>query len=190
MTASTFTPGPFTIGDTVYCASFERRTKQVKCPDCLGTKALSVTLGDGETTYKIPCAGCSLGFDPPRGFIEEAIYEPRADARLVVGVESNRCADGTIEYSYRFAGNWYADQDRTFSTESEAIRKSFELKAEHEADENQRLAAKTKDHRKWSWHVHYYRRQIKDAEATIERAQKQLGIAVGKAKDARARGES
>ena len=61
------------IGDVVWTARLKHCEFRETCPDCLGTKAVTLLLENGER-HKLECKTCYPGgFDPPRGYITKWI---------------------------------------------------------------------------------------------------------------------
>jgi hypothetical protein len=51
----------FNIGQTIFYANVSWTSKDVQCPDCLGTKKWKVTLPSGEE-FQHPCNTCRRGY--------------------------------------------------------------------------------------------------------------------------------
>jgi len=165
----------FNIGDHVWRATFESVERWVSCPDCGGTKTLAVELFDG-TRYTIDCVGCAPGLVEPRGVvcIHDRVASPKLDRIVGVRIEASK-----IEYS--LATSYCVVECDLFKSEADAQKRAAELAAEHDEHERRRALVKHNENRNWAWHVHYYRRQIKDAQKTIEHATARLHVALEKA---------
>ena len=70
--------------------------------------------------------------------------------------------------------------DLEFETKEEAEVKALELAMEWNKEELERINRKEKNNRTWSWHVHYYRKMIRDKEKEITRAKEKLNVAQSK----------
>jgi len=152
--------------------------KWVTCPDCFGTKTLSVILGDG-TEMVIDCAGCAPGLNEPRGVIKSYDYEPIVESKTVTGLS----IDGEeIEYHFHLAGSCYtvAKSEDIFASKGEAEERAEVLFEECRRNQENSLQRKEKPTRDWAWHVHYYRQQIRRAKQDIERAEAKLNVAIQK----------
>lgn len=156
----------FNIGDTVWFAGFGHRSVWVKCPDCLGSKHLTVIFADGQKVT-IDCAGCSRGYEPPIGVVEQYETSGKVEELVVAGVrrEDDRYRGRRVDYT--FSGGTVISEEYVFATEAEAIEKGKVRAAEWLADENKRLLAKTKNHRTWAWNAHYHRDKIRQLEKEI-----------------------
>lgn len=169
----------FQIGDKVWVAGYDQSDTQVECPDCMGAKHVKVTLKDG-TEYSLDCSGCAPGYDKPRGWVKR--YERKATAwpGTVQRVEVSHRDSDTYHYGTH---NRSADEDDVFATHDEAVVRAADvIRRREEEDKTYRIHEKERNHRTWSWHVTYYRSQIRDAKKTIERVTAQLHGAREKAK--------
>ena len=159
------------MGDKVYRATYKETEKFITCPDCCGTKHVSVILGDG-TSVTIECGGCDPGgYQSSTGAIKQYEYKVEVVECTVVGV---RAQYGEIEYDLlpRFNVNsfcYYTVKDEeVFCTHQEAAEYGEVLRLKHESEANKRLMAKTKDHKSWAWNAAYHMRCIKKLEAELE----------------------
>ena len=175
----------FNIGTKVFQSDYARREHWITCPDCLGSKRIKVTLGDG-TELLIECGGCNPGgYEPPQGVIRQYEYSVETKERTVTGV----CMHGS-EVSYEldhFPGqcSYYTAKDgEVFATKEEALAHGEQMKSEHEAAENKRWLAKTKDHKSWAWNATYHRQCIKRAEKDLEYHRGKVQVCVAKVKEA------
>lgn len=167
----------FRIGDECWVARLENTHKWVECPECCGQKALIIIMGDG-THHALDCEGCKRGYLPPSGYVETWEYRPIVEKRTIIGV---RMEDDHIKYDT--GGHFYENQDMICSTEELARVQADLLKKSHEEREADRIKNKVKQHRSWSWHVHYYRREIREHKRRIEYAERCLDIAKLKSKE-------
>lgn len=164
------------IGDRVWYAQQKTVSKDVVCPECLGQKALTVTLGDGSTV-SIDCAGCALGYEPPRGYV--SYWDHIADVCLVTIDRVEATAD-KIEYG--FNGCYRADAENLFTTEEQANIRALELAEKWNKEQLDRINQKEKNNHTWSWHVHWHRSQIRKAKKDLEYNEAKLAVAKVKAK--------
>jgi len=172
---------PYNIGDKVWHASRKTTEKKVTCPECFGEKYLTVILGD-RSLVTIDCAGCASGYDPPKGYV--TYHKQDVEVKLVTICKVEIYSDRT---EYGFDGSEHAhhvakDSD-FFSTKPEAEVRAKELAEEYNKEQLAKIHRKEKSHRDWSWHVHYYRKMIRDAEKTIEMAKAKLDVARMKEKE-------
>lgn len=161
----------YNIGAKVWYAKREAITEREPCPECFGKRYLTVILGD-ESEVTIDCVGCASGFEAPKGYI--LYYKQTADvARITIDrVEINR---DYVEYLFNECR--IARDTEVFITKEEAEIRAKELAEEHNRQEYKRIHRKEKNNRTWSWHVHYYRKMIRNAERDIERAKERLDVA-------------
>jgi len=165
----------YNINDKVWHASRNSTLEKVTCPECFRKKYLTVTLG-GDSQVTIDCAGCSVGIDPPRGFV--TYYKQDIDVRLIT-IDRVEINPDYVEYAFDMVGCGYhlAKDKDLFATKEEAEVRAKELAEEWNKEQLAKIHRKEKNNHTWSWHVHYYRRQIRDAKQTIEYAEKKLDAA-------------
>jgi hypothetical protein len=173
----------FKIGDKVFKGFYGRKERWVKCPDCFGSKRVKVVLGD-DTEVSIECGGCYPGgFDPSLGIIRQYDYVTEAREHTVTGV--NLRADVVSYELDNFGGSYYTATDQeVFATKDEAQAAAEEQRAHHEAEENRRLMAKTKDHKSWAWNATYHRRCAANAAKELAYHQEKARVCAAKSKEA------
>ena len=139
-------------------------------------------MGD-ETRHTINCEGCRSGYDDPKGYIIE--WDKLYAVRIVVigGIEQS--AEGVQYHVDCVSGGYsYAEEANLFE-DSQNAQVAAILRQEEEV---KRIASyekrKAMPNKSWNWHVCYYRRQIKEAHQTIERATRLLNMAKEHAKSA------
>ncbi len=92
---------PFAEGQEVWWAGNASEKVTVECPECCGTRAITMVKGNGEEV-SLACGMCSLGFDPPRGTITEWVWN-HAPQKLTLGPLTsvdNHGPDGATRYCY------------------------------------------------------------------------------------------
>jgi len=165
----------YNIGDRVWYAGREGIEERVICPECFGKKYLTVILGD-DSKVTIDCAGCGGGYQPPKGYVTYYEQSVKVEEVIIykVEIESN-----SVRYGFnKFDGRHYiVDDTEIRSTKKMAEIRAKELAEEWNEKELARIHQKKKNNHTWSWHVHYYRRQIREAERTIEYAKARLDAA-------------
>jgi len=169
----------FQIGDQVWIARCEQEQQWATCPDCGGTRYVTV-IANGDT-HTVPCAGCSRGYESPSSVVPYWSYVPTVEQGVIGGVE---VSGDSFEYRVPAGehSSWIKTEAELFLTESEALQKAQAMQEEYDVKEKARIFSKKEEWRTWAWHVTYYRRQIRDAQATIERATQQLNYAQTKEK--------
>lgn len=175
----------FQIGDSVFKAKYDRVETWVTCPDCLGSKTVRVILGDG-TELTIECGGCDPGgYMPSAGRIKQYVCGTVATPYVITGVKVTAAC---VEYDLNnFGQGSYctAKEEQLFATSEEAFAWGEIEKIEHEAEENKRLMAKTKDGKSWAWNATYHRKCLKEAERQIEYHRTKIKICEAKVKAAK-----
>ena len=158
------------IGDKVWVARLKHKEFTVTCPDCLGTKACTVVLENGER-HSLNCGTCYPGgYDNSIGYIKKTQYQPTSEQMEIVGMESSR-----EKTTYRFY-QWSCEE--VFETEAEAVAAADKIRIEAEEDDYKRFAWKKENaKRTWWWECGYRRKQIKDAKQTIAYAEARLNVA-------------
>lgn len=170
----------FEIGQELWLATWESSEDCVTCPDCGGTGRLRVTFHD-ETTVSIECAGCSRGYEPPRGYVTVYNRHARAQRVTITGVEVR---DGKTEW--RTDRSYIVDEDDLCEVEADALERAKGKAAQADLEEREKISAKEKPTRTWSWNATYHRKQIKDAQRNLEYHTKKLNAANLKARSEKA----
>lgn len=155
----------FKIGDSVFCASYGMRQVYKTCEDCGGTMTMRVILFDG-TEHVIECECCRAGWQGSIGKVQTYETWPSVETRIVSGMEIN---GETIRYRFGGSNSYNTfDAENVFSTREAAEARADYLADEQKKIEDERFKQKFKNNKTWSWHVHYHRRQIKDAMKNVE----------------------
>lgn len=166
----------FNVGDLVWTARDRGKRKEIICPDCFGTRHLVVTLGNGEQ-HTIDCAGCRAGYEPPLGIIQTWEYEPSVEHGIVTEVTLS--SGGA---SYR-VGCLCFEQSDVFAEKEQAMERAEKYAKESQEREDAKFLRKDKNNRTWAWHVHWHRREIRDAEKKLAYHRAKLEVARKKAKE-------
>ena len=155
----------FNLGDLGYVARYGNTTRKVSCPVCFGGKTILCILGDGENVT-IGCSYCAYGYESPIGFVDEWTEDIDISTIIIDRI--------TLENS----GYEYNGQKNVFKTESEARAHGEILKKDHlDYLQNQTQWKKEYEKKSWSWHIGYFKKQIKDAEEQIKYAKEKLRYA-------------
>jgi len=165
----------YNIGDKVWYSGRKSTTESVVCPECFGKKYLTVTLGD-DSQVTIDCAGCASGYDPPRGY--KTYYKQDIEVSQVT-ICQIEIEPTSVEYGFNsFDRRHYRVKETDlFTTKEKAEIRAKELAEQWNQEHLAKIHRKEQNNRTWSWHVHYYRKMIRDAEHNIERAKKKLDAA-------------
>ena len=156
------------IGDKVWYAQMKNVEKKATCPECFGKRYLTVILGD-DSKVTINCAGCSSGYEEAKGYITYYQWETDVSEEIIQLVEIT-----PTETNYGFRDCYRANKTTIFGNKIDAEKRALELAEEHNKKELEKFSRKEKDSHSWSWHVHYYRAEIRQAKKAIERYEKQL----------------
>lgn len=172
----------FEIGQTVFMADFGKKEIFVTCPDCLGSKHVLVTLGDGSEVT-IECGGCDPGgYQPSQGVIRQYVYENKYRQHKVTGVKVSTTG---VEYeldNYNSGSYYTGKAEEVFATQEEAIADGVLKKLEFEVAENKRLMSKTRNDKSWKWNATYHRNLIKKLERELEYHRSKVSVCVAKVK--------
>lgn len=161
----------FNMGDVVHLATVRSTEKRTTCPDCMGKKFLTVIMGD-DSRVTIDCAGCSLGYDPPRGYVTYFEHEARSETFIVGRIEIK--PDG-VEYGYGCRCG--IKESDVFATAEEAMVRAKELEAQYNAEKLQKVYQKTKLTRTWSRNATYHRKRIRECERDLAHHRAKLDAA-------------
>ncbi len=156
---------PFTIGATMYLPGCGSEQVRVVCPVCFGKLGITVVLGDGEEVGVI-CDACGLGFNGPRGYIEEWVQQPKVTPFVIAGIEAYRGGDKP-EWTLRSTDETTAYFHELHATEAEAlVVATARAKDAHERNMQSRQHKK-RDVKRATWTVRYHREQIADLERQL-----------------------
>ena len=169
---------PFAIGATVWHATTDAKHSRIQCPDCLGTRVVTVTLATGEE-YTLKCNRCGPGYEPSCGSIEVVSREARVE---LVELASIELRNGEAEY-YRVKDGGIAYVCDLFSDKDAALARAEELRKEQKKNnEKQEIAILTNHRERYAWSVHYWRRQRAKLLRDLESVEGRLGLSIERAK--------
>jgi hypothetical protein len=168
---------PFAVGSTVWHVGAPYRTTRVVCPECAGSKTITVITGTGER-YTLKCQHCGPGYRDPTGMVEQRVPDHTPREVRLDRLES--IDNGRVSYLSHVHGI-LCDRD-LFATEAECGARCAALRAEQQA-EIARYDLATLTHRRdhLAFSVPYWSRQIREMETKLERLRGYLGIAKTKA---------
>jgi len=166
-------PIPFAIGEIVWRCGNGHVEEYLVCPECAGTKALTLVQGNGEQVF-IACACCSLGSDPPSGRVKRTRFEHRPERFLCARVDVN---GDVIRYRDDALSCSYCEATRLFRSHEECQRACDAENAQRAEEEKARaianLASKRRD---MAWSVHYWGRKVRDLAKDLETARARLAV--------------
>jgi hypothetical protein len=168
---------PVQIGQTVYEAqAWCYGDKLVPCPVCYGQLFATLILGNGEQV-KVECDACGIGFDGPRGVVNEPCAGSAVKALVVAGLAFD--GDGwKVLDQHNYGRKW---GEETFATEAEAEARRVVLFAEAAKNAEERTFSQREYKRKkLTWLVRYHREHIKRAERDLAYHTRKLSDAVAR----------
>jgi hypothetical protein len=94
---------PFLVGEKAWRVGPAHVKRMVRCPDCLGTKKVTIILATSES-FLLDCKRCTLGFSGPSGVIEEWVFDAQptpfyCSAIASISVKNNRLVPEYAENS-------------------------------------------------------------------------------------------
>lgn len=157
---------PFSIGESVWRASATPVERWVTCPECDGTKAVTMTLGNGEK-HSLNCACCTLGYDPPMGVVRTYDYDSTPERYICRDLELR---DGAVRYGGVDAVYLYEDEEK--------CREHCNLlNAKHkEREEERALAVLSSKRRDMAWSVHYWRSEVHRMKKDLASVEARLAV--------------
>lgn len=164
----------YSIGDELWRATFDMEPAYVTCPDCGGTRFMTIKLFDG-TEHTVDCRTCESVYHGPQGTLKVYDRKPTATPLVVTQIEVER--DGT-KYNYCPEGDLFRD-------EAGALVRAQEMADQFSKDERDRILSREKDTKSWAWNATYHRRCIKDAQKSLEYHTAKLSVASARAKGAK-----
>ena len=175
-------PIPFALGEQLWWVGNGYREEEIPCPECAGTKALTLIRGNGEQV-SLECNYCQLGYDPPRGVVSRIYYDhrPTPFTPRRVRVDGDEITYSASEpdatcYSVVSARYLYPSQD-------ECQARCDILNAERTKAEEERALAILASKRQGLAHsVHYWGNLVKDLKKKLEKATARLAVLKEKAK--------
>jgi len=163
----------FDIGDKVWVARWQKNKQWEVCPHCLGSKYLTVIMGD-KSQVTIDCTCCVEGAGRSSGKIATWDYSPDADEITLDGYEVS-LSEGKKETTYRFGCSGY---DNVFATKEEAIVYALAKIEQQKAEDKLKLEYnKEKAEKSWAWNSAYHLEQITGFERQIKYHKSKLAVA-------------
>ena len=154
----------YNINDTVWIAQSGQKEVRHDCPVCYGQLFVTLILGN-EDEIRTPCDYCGKSYEGPKGYVLE--YEWTAEPRQVTITDKTKKEyDGKVEFNYRSYDAYFHE---AYDTKEEAEAKTLENIKEREEDERKRIEwRKSSNHKSYSWHVGYSKKQIDEAKRTLD----------------------
>ena len=175
------------IGDRMYFVQTGRNQIEETCPDCAGTLAHHIVLGNGDE-HDIPCDTCKRGYLGPTGVIQT--YKNVAVVKACTITQITMGAEGPVEFqaSVFYQGN--TPEESGWHEQSFKIGELYpdkagaELKAQAKTAEQvvRYIKDKKEQHKSWAWHVNYHRSAIRKNLKDNGYHEEQLAYARSKAR--------
>jgi len=167
-------PIPFAIGETVWFPGYGSREEWETCPDCAGSKVVTLIQGNGSRV-DLACASCALGYEPPRGVIARRV----SDRRPVPFTCGRVSLDGAkVRYSESPPdATAYAsvDAEDLFRDHTACLARCAELNEQYAAEEERRLLANLQHNRRdMAWSARYWGRKVRELERDLALAKARL----------------
>lgn len=176
---------PFALGETVWHAGFEANDSYITCPECLGTRVVTLLLANDES-YSLDCACCGVGFDGPRGVVKAFSHDrrPRPFTPHRVRMDGDEFTYSESDPSANCYSSAYAKD--LFATLEECQAHCEVLNAEQRAyQEKQALNHRMSKRRDMAWSVHYWRSERARLVKDLERLEVRLHVCVEREKAAK-----
>jgi hypothetical protein len=165
---------PFELGELLWKASYGSHGTTITCPECVGTREVTVIMGNGER-YKLDCRACATGYDAPTGkvtvFKSESVPEPFIPRRYGHSGESWWYSESEPDancYSYTEVQHLFRTKEECLA---DCTARNLETDKENEKRALAQLASKRRD---LAWSVHYWRSERKRHMDNVERIDRQL----------------
>ncbi len=157
---------PFAIGQTVWRASATPIERWVECPECVGTRATTMILGNGEERT-LACACCGVGYEPPSGVVRDWDYDCEPEAFICRDLEVR---DGEVRYGGTRAAVLYEDKE-------ECRAHCAVLNKEHQRLKEERDIGKLSSRRRgMAWSVHYWSSQVRKLRKELALVEARLSV--------------
>lgn len=168
---------PFAIGSEVLVCSSGSHEQWIECPECCGSKAVTLINGNGESAT-IACGCCANGYNGSLGRVRKSQYQYQPKKFVCRRITGMR--DGIAEYSESEPGSTcygYSPANELFATIDECQAACDKKNAEHlEETKRQVLSSLEHGRRAMAWSVSYWRRQVKDLEEKLAAAKARLAV--------------
>ena len=177
----------YELGQKVWYAGVQNIEKQMPCDTCFGKRFITVILGD-DSQVTLMCEGCKgrggeYSYEEySRGYNIIWQYESFVREASINRIEA-QIKDGVPLTEYGIEESWRVDESQLFLSKEDAEVEATRLAKEMSDKAEESYKQKHQDKKSWAWNVNYYKRQIKEAQETVERATKKLAYAEQRKKD-------
>ena len=169
-------PIPFALGEQVWWVGNGYREESITCPECAGTKALTMIRGNGEQV-SLECNYCQLGYNPPRGVVSRIYYDhrPTLFTPRRVRVDGDEITYSASEPDATCYVTAYARD--LFTSQDECQARCDILNAERtRAEEDKALAMLTSKRQSLAHSVHYWGNLAKNLKKQLEQVEARLAV--------------
>jgi len=164
-------PIPFPLGERAWWTGNGHREEWVTCPECAGTRAVTMILGNGEQ-YSLHCDNCRAGYEPSAGVVKRTFYEhaPQQITLNRVSVDGNKIRYSQESPDATCYGVIYAEH--LFARQEECQAACDRLNEQRNKEERDRAwQILLQNRQKMAWSVHYWRdraARLRRELATVE----------------------
>ena len=167
---------PFALGEKVSLVqSHHMSPEYVACPVCYKKRLVTLILGNDERVL-VKCENCSVGSDPPSGFVTR-----RMPVAKIISCEVRGFSKVGDDWKIDLAGHhsWIRlSENLIFRTEEEAEPRRAELlKIEQERADRLFESIVTDNRKRVTWTVGYHRNQIRELKRKLEWHEKMFEVA-------------
>jgi len=175
-------PIPFALGQALWWVGSGYQEEWIVCPECCGTKAITMVRGDG-TAVSVHCVACAVGFEPPTGKVKRIFYQHRPTPFVPRRVEI-RGQEILYSTSDPDAQCYSSVPASLLFASKEACQAACDaLNAERTKHEEERaIAMLASTRRGLAWSVHYWGRLVKELERHLAQARARLAVCKEKEK--------
>jgi hypothetical protein len=161
---------PFALGEVIWVPRGSR-TERRMCPECAGTRIITLIKGNGEQV-RLGCEHCRLGYDPSRGYVEVQITHREPTRFTPSQLHDMRCGD------FHYRGDEVegtVNSKEMFRTREECQAWCDEENARcNKAEEERQLAIISNNRRTMAHSASYWRSQEKQLLQQLERVRARM----------------
>lgn len=169
----------FQVGDTIYFASAVWTGEETDCPVCAGQGAVLIKPAESPDSegHKHLCRYCDPRGEGTGGKVTDVwSYLPKVSSIVIEGIATKNVAGKiTTDYLYNIGGGCYNSIEqsnyRIFATQKEAEKAAKAIAEKANADKESELREVRENHDSISWDVGYNKKQIKEEERALKKAQ-------------------
>lgn len=167
---------PFALDTELWWTGNGYAETWVECPECAGTKAITMIQGNG-TRVSIDCAACSMGYEPPRGVIKQVTHQHKPERYTPRRVKVDGDEIWYSEASPFESGYTQVSAKSLFASKDDCQTACDDLNHQRNLMERKRdvdnLLYKRK---KMAWSVHYWGRMLANKQRELETIKARLSV--------------